>query len=108
MKRILIGIAAALGIAGISGRAAAVNPGSTGVTVQISMPARITVRKIQAPASPVVSGPLTYNVVVTNTGITTITNLLVVDTVSPVLTGASFDQPGGIAVPVVASVPGAG
>ncbi len=47
----------------------------------------ITVVKIQT--------PLTYQIVVTNTGTATIENLIVVDTVAPEVTGVTQDQPSG-------------
>lgn len=54
--------------------------------------------KTQTPTTPGVGEPVTYTIVVTNTGGATIDNLVVVDTVSPVVMGATTDQPSGFTV----------
>jgi uncharacterized repeat protein (TIGR01451 family) len=64
------------------------------------------VAKTLTPAAPVVGGPVTYTIAVTNTGTDTITDLLVVDTVAPVVIGAVPASPAGWALPVVSSVAG--
>jgi hypothetical protein len=47
-----------------------------------------------------VGAPVTYTIVVANVGGATITNLTVVDTVSPVVVGAAAGTPAGWAAPV--------
>ncbi|MEK7474451.1 MAG: SBBP repeat-containing protein, partial [Candidatus Coatesbacteria bacterium] len=79
------------------------------VGVVLSAPVTgLTVSKLQAPASPGIGGPVTYNVVVVNTGTMTITNLVVVDTISPVVTSATASEPSGFPTPTVVSVAGSG
>lgn len=65
----------------------------------------LIITKQQIPANPVAGGPVTYQLVVTNTGAATVTDLTVVDTTSPVVVGATTSQPTGIPPPAIASVP---
>src|SRR6185436_3080575 len=55
----------------------------------------LTVVKIQTPAAPVTAGPVTYKIVVTNTGTSTVTSITVTDTIAAQVTGATTDQPAG-------------
>jgi len=64
------------------------------------------VAKEQAPASPGIGEALTYRIMVTNIGTATISDLVVADTVSPVLTGLTFSQPAGFGPPVITQVAG--
>jgi len=66
----------------------------------------LTVVKTQSPVSPSMGEPVTYSIVVTNTGVTTINDLIVVDTVSPVVTGVVLDQPAGFTALVPVQVAG--
>ena len=66
----------------------------------------IEVVKNQTPATLRIGELVTYQIVVTNTGAATLESLVVIDTVSPVLTGVIVDQPAGIAAPVVTSIAG--
>ncbi|MEK7477092.1 MAG: hypothetical protein AAB152_15815, partial [Candidatus Coatesbacteria bacterium] len=67
----------------------------------------ITIVKTQIPASPVTGGPVTYQFLVTNTGASTVTDLVVVDSVSPVITAVTQTTPAGFAAqPVAQSVSG--
>ncbi|MEK7476764.1 MAG: FlgD immunoglobulin-like domain containing protein [Candidatus Coatesbacteria bacterium] len=52
----------------------------------------------QTPVSPGVGSPVTYRLVVTNTGAATVTDLVVADTVAPSVTGVSRDAPAPFAV----------
>jgi uncharacterized repeat protein (TIGR01451 family) len=61
--------------------------------------------KFQTPAALVVGSPVTYQVVVENTGVTTIDSLVVVDTISPVITASTGDQPAAFGAPLIVSVP---
>src|SRR6185503_3548835 len=54
-----------------------------------------------SPPSPIPGGPVSYRLVVSNTGAATITDLEVVDTISAVLTAPGTDQPPGFGVPTV-------
>jgi len=65
----------------------------------------ITVSKTQTPASPAIGDPVTYQIVVTNVGGATIENLIVVDTVSPVIVGQTTDQPTAFSLVVTPVVP---
>jgi len=60
--------------------------------------------KTLEPVFPWSGGPVTYGIVVANTGAATITDLTVVDTIPPEVTGISWDQPGGFGPPVITSV----
>ncbi|MEK7474347.1 MAG: hypothetical protein AAB152_01830, partial [Candidatus Coatesbacteria bacterium] len=64
----------------------------------------LSVLKIQTPVSPGVGSTVKYGIVVTNTGTATITNLTVVDTISPVVTGAAGDQPATFPAATVTSI----
>ncbi|MEK7477648.1 MAG: hypothetical protein AAB152_18670 [Candidatus Coatesbacteria bacterium] len=55
----------------------------------------LTIVKTQTPASPGTGSPVTYRIVVANSGDATITSLTVTDTISPVVTAAAGDQPAG-------------
>ncbi|MEK7474689.1 MAG: kelch repeat-containing protein [Candidatus Coatesbacteria bacterium] len=55
-----------------------------------------------------IGSPVQYRLDVTNVGSGTITSLLVVDTVAPVLVGATSFEPAGFPTPLVTSVPGTG
>ena len=65
----------------------------------------LSIVKTQVPASPVTGGPVSYQIVVTNTGATTVTSLVVVDTVSPVVTAAVQSTPAGFTAQAVAQGP---
>jgi uncharacterized repeat protein (TIGR01451 family) len=78
---------------------------TNGVYLQVLEPATsLTVVKTQSPASPGVGEPVTYQITVKNTGAMTIGNLVVIDTVSPVIVGATTDQPGGFVAPSVTAI----
>jgi uncharacterized repeat protein (TIGR01451 family) len=64
----------------------------------------LDVRKFVSTAAPGPGDPVTYRIVVTNTGIATVTGLTVSDTVSPVITNLSPDEPVGFPAPAVVSV----
>ena len=64
----------------------------------------IVAKKYQEPLDLFIDGPLTYQIVVRNAGATTIDSLTVTDTVSPVITGITTDQPPGFGPPVVTQV----
>jgi len=69
--------------------------------------ANLSVRKIQVPpaGSTIPTGsPVTYAIVIANTGSATIQNLVVVDTVSPVVTAVTTAQPAAFAAPTVTSL----
>jgi uncharacterized repeat protein (TIGR01451 family) len=66
------------------------------------------VTRQQVPASPQVGEPLTYRLIVANTGGATVTDLTVTDTVSPVLTGVGTAEPSGFGPPAIVSIAGAG
>ena len=78
---------------------------AVGGEVQPSVPG-IAVNKIQIPASPQIGQPITYQIVVTNTGTATIDQLSIVDTVSPVMAGVTTQQPTGYAAPLITQVTG--
>ncbi|MEK7476769.1 MAG: FlgD immunoglobulin-like domain containing protein [Candidatus Coatesbacteria bacterium] len=86
---------------GPGGTAAVFSP-SAGFVLQPAV-AALSVAKFMAPVSPVVGGPVTYTLVVTNTGAATVTSLVVTDTVSPVVTGAATQQPAPFGAPAVVS-----
>ncbi|MEK7764918.1 MAG: kelch repeat-containing protein, partial [bacterium] len=65
-----------------------------------------TVVKTQTPASPAPGSPVTYRIDVTNTGSATIVDLTVVDTVSPVVTGATTMTPSAYLPPAVSQALG--
>ncbi|MEK7477675.1 MAG: hypothetical protein AAB152_18815, partial [Candidatus Coatesbacteria bacterium] len=52
--------------------------------------------------------PVNYKIDVVNTGTSVIDDIVLVDTISPVVTGITTLEPGGILAPVVTSVPGTG
>jgi uncharacterized repeat protein (TIGR01451 family) len=60
----------------------------------------IAIVKSQTPATPGIGDAVTYRIVVTNSGTATLTGLTVVDTIAPVMTGVSTDDPGGFGVSV--------
>lgn len=66
----------------------------------------ITAGKEQFPAAPYIGQAVTYRIVVANTGAATIENLVVVDTVSPMVVGASAAGPPGFSVTGPADVAG--
>src|SRR6185295_4656060 len=72
-----------------SSACAAVESVSNGVWFPIGpVPALgIAVVKTQTPAAPAPGAPITYRIDITNTGGTTILNIALVDTLSPVLKG---------------------
>ncbi len=74
---------------------------TTGVVTVLPAVTGLQVVKLQTPASPPTGSPVTYRIVVANTGTATITSLTVSDTVSPVVTGVTTDQPAGIGAPVM-------
>src|SRR6185503_8794648 len=67
-----------------------------------------TVQKLTVAPSTVIGQPVKYLIVVTNTGATTLTNLSLWDTISPVVQGATALEPSGFATPVVTQVAGGG
>ncbi len=67
-------------------------------------PTSVAVSNSAVPGSTPVGTPVRYRIVVSNTGGATITSLTLVDTISPVVTGATGFEPGGFATPVVTSV----
>ena len=80
----------------------------TGFTLYPSTPVNVVAAKFQNPANPVFGGPLGYLIVATNLGTSAITDLVVVDTVSPIIVGIGTDQPSGWPTPTVVSAVGAG
>src|SRR5439155_21353139 len=56
---------------------------------------------VSLPGGPVAGQPVTYWIVVTNTGQATLTNMTLWDTVSPVIMSPVTTQPSGINAPVV-------
>jgi len=66
----------------------------------------ISVVKTQTPASPNEGDPISYSIVVINTGTSTVNYLAVTDTLSPVVVGQAAAQPGAFGAPVVTSVTG--
>lgn len=75
---------------------------TTAVDVTITPPvSSLAVVKTQIPAAPGSGGPVTYRIVVTNTGAATVTTLLVTDTIAPAVTGETGDQPPGWAAATV-------
>jgi uncharacterized repeat protein (TIGR01451 family) len=64
----------------------------------------VVVSRTQVPASPQIGEPVTYRIVVENSGTATVTDLTVVDTVSPAVMVGYLDQPLGWAGPVVTDV----
>lgn len=81
---------------------------TTGVASFIVQPATtgISVVKSQIPAAPAVGAPITYQIVVTNTGSATLTALTVVDTVAPQITAQVASIPGAFAQAVTHEVSG--
>src|SRR5207247_66231 len=67
-----------------------------------------TVQKVVVAPSTVTGQPVKYLIVVTNTGATTLTNLSLWDTVSPVVMGATALEPSGFATPAVTQAAGGG
>ncbi len=79
--------------------------GQVSTTVQPGVPG-ISVAKTQSPASPTLGNPVSYRIVVSNIGTETITDLRVIDTVSPVIAGAVASQPVGCSLLTPVSVGG--
>jgi uncharacterized repeat protein (TIGR01451 family) len=69
--------------------------GVSNVVGNVVTPQAVTIVKKQYPADLTIGGPVTYLTVVTNVGAGTITNLKVIDTVSPVVSITGADQPAG-------------
>src|SRR6185436_16175730 len=67
-----------------------------------------TVQKLAVVPSPLTGQPVKYLIVVTNTGGTTLTNLTLWDTLSPVVQGATALEPSGFPTPAVTQVAGGG
>lgn len=65
---------------------------SAGAVVQPAVPG-LVVALVQTPAAPVVGGPATYAIFVTNTGTATLTTLSVIQTLPPVIGGVTGAQP---------------
>lgn len=83
-----------------------VNAYGQGMTIA-SVTVIVSAVKLQDPVSgsTVFAGaPVTYRIVVANTGTTTVTDLAVVDTVSPVVVGQMASQPAPFGSPAVAGV----
>ncbi|MEK7767628.1 MAG: hypothetical protein AAB368_15465, partial [bacterium] len=88
--------------------AGACGAGSSVVSNQVSfgiapVPAiGFTVAKTQAPASPAPGDQVTYRIVVANTGAGTLSDVVVTDTISPVVVSATTSAPAVFGVPLVA------
>src|SRR6185436_18713937 len=67
-----------------------------------------TVQKLTVAPSTVIGQPVKYLIVVTNTGATTLTNLSLWDTISPVVLGATALEPSSFPTPVISQVAGGG
>jgi uncharacterized repeat protein (TIGR01451 family) len=67
---------------------------------------RISLVKDQIIPLAAIGESVTYQIVVTNTGMATLTDVAIVDTISPVVTGAATEQPAGFGAPVVSQVAG--
>ncbi|MEK7477166.1 MAG: hypothetical protein AAB152_16190, partial [Candidatus Coatesbacteria bacterium] len=69
----------------------------------VAKPAQsLTITKIQLPVVPMIGGPVTYQIVITNTGASTVDSMVVVDTLSPVVEAVTQSTPAGfVARPVV-------
>ena len=74
------------------------------LTICEDPPPEITVVKTQSPVSPGTGQAVTYQIVVSNVGSATIEVLEIVDTVSPVVTMVTTDQPAVFAPPTVSQV----
>lgn len=101
MKRLRLGLAALLGqtlsVCLTAGHAQGANPANFAVTVSMIQPPALTATKYQSPAAPGIGSPVTYAIVVRNSGTATVTGLTVVDTVSPVIVPPYVtDQPAGM------------
>lgn len=83
----------------------AIGPATDSITLPFP-PLDFTIVKNQVPPSPGTGAPVTYTIRVTNTGATTITSLVVVDTASPVLAGQSTIQDPAFTPPAVAHLAG--
>ncbi|MEK7475650.1 MAG: kelch repeat-containing protein [Candidatus Coatesbacteria bacterium] len=68
----------------------------------------VAVANTQTPANPAVGGRVTYRIVVANIGAATITDLLIADSIAPVIMSATTDEPSGFPAPLVSSVAGTG
>jgi len=66
--------------------------------------AGIAAQKTQTPALPTIGGPVTYRIVVANTGSATLASLTVVDTISPIIASTVTAQPPGFGAAVVTQV----
>ena len=77
---------------------------STNVVGSVIQPpvASLSVVKLQTPAAPVTGGPVSYRIVMTNTGSATLDNVSIMDTLQAVITAVTTDQPAGMGLPVVA------
>ncbi|MEK7765146.1 MAG: hypothetical protein AAB368_02810, partial [bacterium] len=74
---------------------------SNGTSFTVAPPAfTYTAVKQQLPAGPAVGGPVTYRIIVANTGSGTINALTVSDSVSTVIVGVATDQPAPFGPPV--------
>ncbi|MEK7767259.1 MAG: PQQ-binding-like beta-propeller repeat protein [bacterium] len=69
-------------------------------------PIFLTISKTCTPMTPGIGDPLTFRIVVENTGAITVNDLLLIDTVSPSLIEAASAQPPGIAAPLVSGSAG--
>lgn len=69
----------------------ALAPPSTGVAISL----------LRSPASPVSSGPISYRLVVVNSGAATLTTLTIVDTLHPLVTVTGSNQPAVLGAPTV-------
>ncbi|MEK7767143.1 MAG: hypothetical protein AAB368_12980, partial [bacterium] len=68
-------------------------------------PLGLTVSKEQVPAEPGLGEPVTWRIVVANTGGATVTSLVVTDTAPWPVTGLAADQPPGVSPPGIISAP---
>jgi uncharacterized repeat protein (TIGR01451 family) len=70
-------------------------------TISLGPSLGISVGSQVIPASPLPSTPVSFEIYVANTGITTVTNIVVTDTLPPFITGVAWDQPPGFTGAVV-------
>ncbi|MEK7475552.1 MAG: hypothetical protein AAB152_07940, partial [Candidatus Coatesbacteria bacterium] len=77
---------------------------NTGFLVNAPVLSFTATKSIVAGSGTGIGSPVTYRIVVANTGEATISDLTIVDTISAVVTGVTPMQPGGWVAPVVTSV----
>jgi len=61
----------------------------------------ISVQKLESSTTLVAGGPVTYSIVVTNTGQVTVTGVTVTDTLAPIVLSATASEPSGFPTPIV-------